>query len=245
MEKVFKDFYSGGVRSAVLTGGEPSLRPDVIQSAYRIFDNLTIVSNGMIRISDEIQTRLFISLDGPREVHDRIRGRNSFDTIIENISGDRRVVLTPTLSTTNFRYIDELVRITREAGVEGITFSTYTSHMKEGDPLLLQGDDLRQTTDALRLALKRNGDIVMLTKRIIDQFSKKTFYRKCYLRNRKQEVSYDARMKQKEPCVLGEGVNCSTCGCIVPVIAHTMSRADIGSWLIFDRMYPERYYSRT
>ncbi len=240
--RIFTEFRQKGVRSAFLTGGEPSLRLDVIRAAYDIFDSITIVSNGIIPIPADIKTRIFVSIDGPREIHNRIRGGNVFDKIMDNIRGDKRVVLTPTLTSTNFIYIEELVQITRDAQVEGITFSTYASHEAENDPLLLHGETLNMAAEKLKNVWKNNKDIVLLSPKIINQFLTKDFHKKCYLRDRKKIVSYDAQLRQKEPCVLGAGVNCATCGCIVPIMAYTMSRADARSWLIFDRLYSEAYY---
>ncbi|MCF7927453.1 MAG: radical SAM protein [Spirochaetales bacterium] len=242
-EAVFSDYSSKGIKSAFLTGGEPSLRLPVIRAAYKYFDGITIVSNGTLPIPEDIQARIFISIDGPRAVHDKIRGRHVFDTVMKNIQGDKRVILTPTLSTNNYKYIDELAEITREADVDGITFSTYTSHMQSGDPLLLEGEELEWTANKLREVWKNNKDIVLLSPYIIKLLQTKKHHTKCYMRNRKKIVSYDAQMQQKEPCVLGKGVNCATCGCIVPVVAHALTRGDIRAWLVFDKLYSERYYS--
>ncbi|MDC7126999.1 MAG: radical SAM protein [Spirochaetales bacterium] len=241
-EEIFKDFYSKGAHSAFLTGGEPSLRLKVIESAYQIFDTITIVSNGTIRIPEEIQTRIFISIDGPKEIHEKIRGRNVFDSIMTNIKNDKRVVLTPTLSTTNYHYIEDLVQIARESNVDGITFSTYAANDKETDKLLLRGEELDWTVNKLEEIWRKNKDIVFLSPKIIKLFKSKKFYKNCYLRNQTKEISYDAQLKQKEPCVLGEGVDCSTCGCIVPIVAYAMSRIDVRAWLLFDKLFSERYY---
>ena len=240
--KIFLDFHKKGVKSVMLTGGEPSMRPEVIRSAYQIFNNLTVVSNGTIPIPEDIQVRLFISLDGPAEIHNKIRGRKVFDTVIKNIQGDKRVVLTPTLSTTNYQYIDELVNIARDSDVDGITFSTYASHHVQNDPLFLRGEELEWTVKQLTESWRSNKDIVLLSPGIIKLFKSKKFYKTCYLRNEKNVVSYNAQLQRKAPCVLGEGIDCSSCGCIVPVIAYAMTRIDIRAWLVFNRLYPERYY---
>jgi len=237
---VFLEHKSRGANSAYLTGGEPALRLDIIKLADDIFDGLGIVSNGVIKIPDEIQRRIFISIDGPKEIHDKIRGRKVFDIVLKNIKDDKRVILTPTLSTTNYMYIGELVKIAKDANVEGITFSTYTSHNKENDPLLLKGKELDETVDKLKEVWKKNKDIVFLTPSMINLFKTKEHYKQCYFKG-KNFISFDAALNIKRPCVIGEGVDCSTCGCIVPVMSHSLKHLDIKSWILFDRYFPERY----
>ncbi|OGF67440.1 MAG: hypothetical protein A2Y62_18255 [Candidatus Fischerbacteria bacterium RBG_13_37_8] len=81
---------------------------------------------------------MIVSIDAPENIHDMIRGGHVFSKIMKNINNDKRVILTPTLSTTNYTIIEDLVEITKESGVEGITFSTYVSHNIVDDPLVLK-----------------------------------------------------------------------------------------------------------
>ena len=241
-EKTFKKWKKKGTGSAFLTGGEPALRPNVIKIADKIFDGITIVSNGTIKIPESIQKRIFISIDGPKKIHDKIRRAKVLDKIMKNIQNDKRVVLTPTLSTTNYKYIDDLIKITRKANVDGITFSLYTSHQKKGDPLVLKGKKLDWTIKKLKEVWKKNKDIVWITPYIIKLFKTKKHYKNCFMLNKKYALSFDANMNLKTPCMMGKGVNCKTCGCIVSVMSHALSRGDIRAWILFDRFYPERYY---
>ena len=239
-EKAFLDHKRRGATAAYLTGGEPALRPNVILTANRIFNEIGIISNGTIKIPEYIQRRIFISIDGPKEIHNKIRGVDVFDKILNNIQDDKRVILTPTLSTTNYRYIDELIDITRKSNVEGITFSTYTSHRETADPLLLEGDKLAWTVNKLKTGWKKNKDIVLLTPRIINLFKGKEHHKRCFFRE-ENFISLDAGMNIKKPCTLGQGVNCKTCGCIVPIISYSVARVDIRAWFLLERFFPEKY----
>ena len=240
-KEVFTEHRSRGVSFAFLTGGEPALRLNVIDMADRIFKGLSIASNGTIKIPEHINRRIFISIDGPREVHNRIRGGDIFDEVISNIKGDKRVLISPTLSTINYTYIDELIEITRQAEVEGINFSLYTSHRKENDPLLLTGEHLEQTISKLRDIWKKNKDIVFLTPYIINLLKEKKHHNECFFKG-KNFIAFDARIKEKKPCVLGEGVNCKTCGCIVPIFSYALKKADVRSWFLVHRMFPEKFF---
>ena len=239
--QVFAEHKQRGVTFAFLTGGEPALRLEVVRAADRIFTGLAIATNGVVRIPPDIERRLFVSLDGPREIHNRIRGRDVFDTVLENYRGDSRVIISPTLSSTNYRHIDELIEITREMQVAGITFSLYTSHSEDGDPLLLTGDELEWTVDRLHQAKRRYGNLLLITPYIIDLFHNKEHHEQCFFRGR-NFISYDAALNAKRPCVLGDGINCRTCGCIVPVISYALRRGNLRSWLMLNRMFPRRYF---
>jgi MoaA/NifB/PqqE/SkfB family radical SAM enzyme len=242
-EKAFLTHKKRGATAAYLTGGEPALRLNVIKIANRVFDKIGIISNGTIKIPEDIQKRIFISIDGPKEIHNKIRRADVFDKIFDNIQNDKRVILTPTLSTTNYRYIDELIEITTKSNVEGITFSTYTAHGRAPDPLLLEGDKLTWTVDKLREVWKKNKEFVLLTPRIINLFLTKEHIKKCFFLGN-NFISFDAVLNVKKPCTLGKGVNCKTCGCIVPIISHAAGRGDIRAWFLLDRFFPERYCAR-
>ncbi|EKD49390.1 MAG: moaA/nifB/ppqE/nirJ protein family for cofactor bionsynthesis, partial [uncultured bacterium] len=229
-----------GTSTVYLTGGEPTLRPKLIEAADRIFPRMSLVSNGVEEVSRKIRRRIWISVDGPKEVHNKIRGAEVFDRIMANIKNDRRVVLAPTLSATNYHYIDDIVKIARASGVDGVTFSVYTSHRGSGDLYLLEGEKLDWTIKKLLSAWKKNKDIVFLTPSIIKSLYKKSYYRKCYFL-RKNIVAFDANLNVKKPCTLGAGVKCRTCGCIVPVFSAALRRGDVRTWLLLDRFFPEKY----
>ena len=239
-EKLFQTHKKRGATAAYLTGGEPALRMNVIVIANRIFNEIGIISNGTIKIPEYIQRRIFISIDGPKEIHNKIRGADVFDKILDNIKDDKRVILTPTLSTTNYKYIDELVDIAENSNVEGITFSTYTSHRGTGDRLLLEGDNLAWTINKLMEVWNKKKEIVFLTPRVINLFQTKEHYKRCFFKGN-NFISFDANMNIKKPCTLGQGVNCKTCGCIVPIISCAAKQIDIRAWFLLDRFFPEKY----
>jgi len=239
--EVFIEHKSRGVTFAFLTGGEPALRLNVIDIADRIFNGLAIASNGVIKIPDHINRRIFISIDGPKDVHNRIRDADVFEKVLSNIKDDKRVIIAPALSKTNYRHIDAMVDLAREMNAEGITFNIYTSHMKENDPLLPTGRELEWIISKLRESWKKNKDIMFLTPYIINLLKEKEHHRDCFFRG-KHFISFDAGLNEKRPCVLGVGVNCSTCGCIVPMISYALKKGNLRSWLLLNRMFPKEYF---
>ncbi len=231
----FREHKKNGMKYAMLTGGEPSLRRNVIEMADKIFDGVFIVSNGTAKIPGSINRRIFVSLDGNRETHNKIRGADIFDKVIQNIKDDKRVVIASTLSKTNFRQIEEIVKIAKDANVFGVIFSLYTADAPD-DGLLIKGADLEYVISALKKAKKENPDFVLLSKMMIDTFRTKKHVRDCFLRS-KFTISYYPDLSVKTPCVLGEKVDCSTCGCIVPIWMHCIRKLDIESAKIVGRMF--------
>ncbi len=95
---LFKEIVSLAPQKVVLTGGEPLLRSDLfdIAHAFREVDPdkqvcLCLISNGTLiekqNVSLIAQTfdEVRISLDGPREVNDRLRGNGTFDGAVKAI----------------------------------------------------------------------------------------------------------------------------------------------------------------
>ncbi|MFC1617706.1 radical SAM protein [Patescibacteria group bacterium] len=238
--KTFQEHRRRGATTAYITGGEPMLRPRLVAAADKIFPEVVMVSNGIIKIPKNFERRVMISIDGPEEIHNKIRGQEVFAKIIGNIKNDQRVILTPTLSTTNYQYIEDLVDITREANVDGIAFSTYTSHQGSEDPYYLKGNKLDWTVNKMLEIWRDNKDIVFLTPSVINSWRQKNYSDTCYFKG-DDFVAFDANLNIKKPCTLGAGVKCETCGCIVPVYSAALKRFDIRAWFVFDRFFPARY----
>ncbi len=132
-----------------------------------------------------------------------------------------------TLSKTNFKQIEEIVKIARNANVFGIIFSLYTGD-NPNDSLLLKEDDIDHVTSTLKKVKKESPDFVLLSSMMIDTFKTKKHIKSCFLRS-KYTISYYPDLTVKTPCVLGENVDCSTCGCIVPIWMYCVRKLDIES----------------
>lgn len=146
------------------------------------------------------------------------------------------------MSTLNNNKIDEIVKIVRDQNICGVTFSLYTANDTE-DPILLNNEELDYTVKKLKDVLKKNGDIVFLTNRMIDMFKSKEHIKNCYLKS-KWVISFYPDMSIKTPCVMGGKINCGTCGCIIPIMMHTTRKLDLKSVDIIKKLFPSRAYSK-
>jgi radical SAM protein with 4Fe4S-binding SPASM domain len=123
--------------SVNVTGGEPFLRPDlsrILSSLHRhnfdlyILTNGTLVSQGDVSMLAQIPVKgVQVSLEGPEKVHDKIRGKGSFQSAIRGVthllSQNLRVTLNLTLSALNVEYIEEMASLGSSLGVQRIGFS--------------------------------------------------------------------------------------------------------------------------
>lgn len=147
MKKVIDDFAAIGTAGIGFTGGEPLLRPDMIElisHAHAKGMVTHISSNGWLIANREIAKKLIesgldavgFSLDGASpETHDRIRGKGSYERVmkgIENILQLRKelrkrinVVVVCVVSNYNVDELIDLVRILKEKGVDHVSFMPF------------------------------------------------------------------------------------------------------------------------
>ncbi len=117
---VLEDLARSGTVAVSITGGEPLERADVVgvcdrARALGLFVGLN--TNGMMlperrEILSRVD-RLTLSLDGPREVNDAVRGSGAFDAVQDAIALAREagvpVSITAVLSARSVGWLDELL----------------------------------------------------------------------------------------------------------------------------------------
>lgn len=113
LSDLFRDIVLIAPRRLVFTGGEALLRKDLVDlaHAFRTKDpqhqiSLCLMSNGLLIYDDtagniaHVFDEVRISIDGPREVNDRIRGEGSFDAAIGAIHCLRNAGMCPGVTIT-------------------------------------------------------------------------------------------------------------------------------------------------
>ena len=130
--------FLGDVAKLGLTGGEPFLRDDLVELIRTLHRGLprariSVVSNGLLtgrilkaleQIKDFLPELIFsVSLDGPDETHDRVRGiPGAFEKSLATIKGALEmgfcVTSGMTLSGLNFDRIGETARLLSSLGVD-------------------------------------------------------------------------------------------------------------------------------
>jgi sulfatase maturation enzyme AslB (radical SAM superfamily) len=219
--KVFKYQRKLGTKIAILTGGEPTLRMDVIREAIKIFPSVQVVSNGIIQLpqfNGYKQPKYWVSLDGTKETHNKIRGTKIFDKIIQNIQESNPVV-TSTIMTLNYREIEDVVKIAHDNGASGFVFLLYTSI--PNDPLLLKGNVLKKTIKSILKVMNEYGNFIFFSKKMLEIYLSKEFVPHCIFKTGQVKSFYpDGRQKF---CVMGNSpLLCENCGCVVPIAAYAL-----------------------
>lgn len=110
----------------VITGGEPTLHPEFlnyIEYCSKKFKKVLIATNGVINkyindIKNIENLILQISLDGDREDHNKIRGKNSFDKILKTIEkiekNNLRYCIASVVGEHNYQTIERLIPVLKQ-----------------------------------------------------------------------------------------------------------------------------------
>ena len=223
--KTFKYHRSLGISSAALTGGEPTLRMNLLFEAVKIFPNVQIATNGIIKMPKfpGKQPVIWTSIDGRPETHNAIRGAEIFHRVFENIRDDKRIFIGCAVSASNCDEIDDVVKWAVKANVGGLFFIFYTGY--PGDPLLLKGEKLKQALGGISRALKEHEDYIVISPKMIETYVDKAHVPHCVFLTG-QVISYFPNGKRKF-CVMGNSPDlCENCGCIVPVGSYCISKFD-------------------
>ncbi|MFX1236640.1 MAG: radical SAM protein [Promethearchaeota archaeon] len=224
---IFKYHSDMGVSSCALTGGEPTLRMRLLKEAVKYFSSVQIASNGIIKLPrlnyPNKEPIYWVSLDGCEKTHNSIRGANIFQKVMNNIENDKRVLISMTINSFNYKEILETIKIAHDANVSGFFFLFYTGY--DNDILLLKGEKLKKVSKSILKAMRDYGDFILISKKMLELFITKEFVKSCVFKKQKV-VSYYPN-GQKKFCVMGNSpLLCKNCGCIVPVASYALSKLD-------------------
>lgn len=151
-----------GVRIIILEGGEPFLwrdgcheLADIVEQAGRLFFSVGVTTNGTFPIKTDADI-VWVSIDGMKQTHDRIRGR-SFDRILANVeaASHPNIYAHVTINSLNCDEIPELVGFLAPR-VKAITIQFHYPYQEVDGGLFLPFDRRRAVLDEL-INLKRQG----------------------------------------------------------------------------------------
>ncbi len=152
--------------SCNLTGGEPLLREDLFAVIGELRARgvaVFLLTNGLLadakraeRLAELGVAGVQVSLEGPRRVHDEVRGKGSFDASlrgVENLlAAGHTVTLNVTLSAHNAGSFLELTELARSLGVQRLGFSRLVP-VGRGRQMLDQALSRAQVRDLYRRIL--------------------------------------------------------------------------------------------
>jgi MoaA/NifB/PqqE/SkfB family radical SAM enzyme len=129
-----------GIRTMLWMGGEPLLRPRLLEAGVRLFARNTITTNGTAPLPDLGPDVLYVvSLDGPEDLNDAIRGPGVFRRVIRNLTRlppgfGSPVQVQCVVTRRNERRLEELVEAVGATRAGWMTFSFYVPRAGDAGP---------------------------------------------------------------------------------------------------------------
>lgn len=129
IKKMMGEFKEMGTRFWLISGGEPLLREDLAELISYAKDEMnfhcSIATNGTL-LAQKIKVwpalkkldLVQVSLDGPKEIQDKLRGIGTYDKIISALNELKKsgikTIITVLISKENLGCLEYFIRITRE-----------------------------------------------------------------------------------------------------------------------------------
>jgi MoaA/NifB/PqqE/SkfB family radical SAM enzyme len=217
-----------GFYQCTWVGGEPLLRPEIIELGRSYFKYNSVTTNGSLALPDWKDVSWYISVDGGREHHEQMRNMPGlYDTIIETIAQSEGLKITIAYCITRDNQ-GEIAASLREWSanpkVRNLVFSFFTPVSGVDDSLWPGWDAKDSILDQLIEQKKIYGDFIVnsvaaLTLMKSDRSRSVTDH--CPFAEKSFALGPDGIMK--EPCMLGPKADCQRCGCVVPFYLKSLT----------------------
>jgi len=175
-----------GARIAYFEGGEPTMWSDgekdlgdIIRAAKKIgYSNVGYTTNGTNKIFTDSDI-IAVSLDGPRDMHDMIRGEGVFDRLMKNLDGiefSGSVYANMVIHKKNMDLIEETARTVMDSKrLTGVIFNFITPPPAE---LALTADEKRTVIGKIR-ELKKKGYPILNSRKGLELLAEEDWTEKC------------------------------------------------------------------
>lgn len=168
--------HRAGCRIVVFEGGEPLLWcdgtktfSDLVIYAQERFLCTAATTNGTVSLDVPVDV-LWVSLDGTKETHDRLRS-GSFDRAWENIgkSSHGKLLVHFTMNRENWRDMETLLEdLKQRPAVRGVTVQIFYPYGQGEDALALTADERREAMGNA-IALKDRGYPIINSRRSLER----------------------------------------------------------------------------
>lgn len=203
-------------------GGEPLLRPEIVDLGRKWFKKCWVVTNGTIALPAWKDVTFYVSVDGTKDFCEAIRGKGIYERIKRHTDRDDVTIRTATVITQqNHVCLEDLVAEWYGTKVQGMVFDFYTP-IQGLDEELWTPFPLRDRIIDRLLALKeRYGDFLMTSSRVFELMrSGRTKEVTDNCRFAAKAFTFSPTGEMKEKCMLGPKADCDRCGCVVPFFLH-------------------------
>lgn len=211
-----ENFIKNNILEVALTGGEPLLRPEIIE----LFDEkgvcFDIVTNGTLPLKDFGQYEYYISIDGNEEIHDEIRGEGTYSKVkrnVENYSGDSNITINYTINTSNYQYIEEVFKEWKDR-VDMINFQFHTPFSHDDELWIPYGKKRDEIIKKIKELKRNHRSKSYNTDKQLDLLGTNHWTEDC---PNWAILSLDHKGERKTPCCIGSSGSgtdpiCEKCG---------------------------------
>ena len=201
-------------------GGEPSLRPEILRAGAEIFPYNMVFSNGIISIPD-LPMALGISLDGPPEINDEIRGKGVYEKAIKTIrEASKKVFVQSVVTRKNFPFLDEFTaRLSKEKNLAGVVHSIYVPQKGDSSNLGFDFPERDRVVEKLLMLKDEYGEFILFPRRAFELMHSShsaSVTKNCDMRI--HSLAMDYTLRRRKPCCYGENVDCDLCAVPTPFV---------------------------
>ena len=209
-KKRFEDLHKSGIRFLLLVGGEPALRKNVLILADKMFPFVYVITNGTIKLPEEFNHRLYVSIDGTEKTNDSIRGKGTFSKIIENYRGDKRVIINMTINKDNYKELEKVVEISNDNGFSGVVCNICAQGTDTDISLSVKRKEREDIIKELKRVKKLYPNNFLLSETMIKWYDDANHVGWCYWGD--EALHFDVNWSKRR--CFGDNADCSNCGCL-------------------------------
>jgi MoaA/NifB/PqqE/SkfB family radical SAM enzyme len=237
----FHEMKRRGYMLVTLVGGEPYVRPNLLEKLTPIMPANWLVTSGTTPLRRFPRTQHFISIDGAdAATHNRVRrSKGLFERIVRNVSkaraeGDFPAVAHTVLNAENYTQIGDILAFWSGNGLlDAVMFSTMTPIEDSGDDdFRLSREQREWIVEELLRNKQAYGSFVLNTTQMIEMFhpDHTATQSPSTCGTARLVASFDGAGKRIEKCILGGKADCTQCGCVITTMMETMfPRPSLGS----------------
>ncbi len=211
-----------GIGHMMWMGGEPLLRKDLLQRGVGLFGTSHITTNGTLPLLDLGPDVLYVvSLDGPEDVNDAIRGAGSFRRVLRRLADlpddfSSRIQVQCTVTPSNQEHLAALVEVLVDTRVEWMTFSFVVPYLDaDPDPGWPDLESRMVAVETVRDLKRRFGGFVRNRSAALDLMAPDIapeVTANCPVRSFLLPLWLDGDRFTTPYCCYGNGPDCSRCG---------------------------------
>jgi MoaA/NifB/PqqE/SkfB family radical SAM enzyme len=223
------------IKTMVWMGGEPLLRPDVLREGLKLFPRNHVTTNGTIDLIELPNCIYVLSIDGPPELSDAIRGEGVFDRVMKMLARlpqtfGPTVMAQCVVTKTNEEALEALVECLMPTRIEGLTFSFYVPRAEDNSELTWGSLERRDKAVSETLRLKdKYPDFLWNNRRTLEltlSENAKAITDNCPVKNFMLPLYLMGDEFVQPFCCYGNDVDCDLCGAwAVFYIAERLERA--------------------